>query len=372
VARSDNGGQTFRTPVKAANIREPSYTPRTARFRYWATVFPQIAVGPQGDVYVAYGALPSGKPLDDGDVFLVRSTDKGLTFTQPQRINGDDTDRLQFYPSIAVSPNGTVHAMWGDMRDDPNEAEYHIYYSTSKDRGQTWGFDLPSLNLHTPDTRVSDAPSNPNRAFPNGQFIGDYFSIAASDEDVYMVWADSRLGTVTGTDQRIGFARQRAIDTPQVFLNPPSGAGGQPVTVQGFNFQPETFYFLEVGGVTVQSNKTNEKGEFTSSLFVPISGEGAHDVRVYDISGNLATASFFMSYGFDSMQKAQENALRQLQGITGAPVPVGTGTPGAGAGPTATPVKTSGGCGFAPEAPPEAAFLLGIPAAAFVFWRRRR
>ncbi len=377
VARSDNAGRTFRTPVKAATIKEPSYTPRTARFRYWATVFPQIAVGPQGEVYVMYGAIPNStgpddpKRRDDGDIFFVRSTDKGVTFSgTPTPVNGDDTSRLQFYPSIAVSPNGTIHAMWGDMRDDPNEMEYHIYYTTSTDQGKTWGFDLPQLNLHTPDTRVSDAPSNPNRAFPGGQFIGDYFSIAASDKDVYMVWADSRLGAVTGTDQRIGFARQRAIDTPQVFLNPPSGPGGRTVTVQGFNFQPDTEYFIEVSGVAVQANRTNQKGEFTSGIFVPISGEGPHDIRIFDISGNLATASFFMSFGFDTMQKQQENTLRQIQSLSGRPVAAGTAT--AAAAVTATPAKASGGCGLAPGAPAEAAFVLGVPALALVFWRRRR
>lgn len=41
---------------------------------------------------------------------------------------------------------------------------------------------------------MTDFASNPNRAFPFGLFIGDYFSIRATEEDVYLVWPDARLG----------------------------------------------------------------------------------------------------------------------------------------------------------------------------------
>ena len=98
--------------------------------------------------------------------------------------------------------------MWGDMRDDRVGTRYHIYYTTSSDQGETWGFELQELNIRTEDTRVTDFPSNPNKGFPNGQFIGDYFAIVASDEEVYMVWADSRLGEFGGFNQKIAFARR--------------------------------------------------------------------------------------------------------------------------------------------------------------------
>lgn len=329
VARSTDGGKSFQEPVRAAALKEPGFTPRTASFRYWGSVFPQIAIGPQGDVYVVYVALPPDKILDDGDVYLVRSRNRGQDWSTPRRLNGDDTDRLQFFPSIATSPNGNIHVMWGDMRDDPVETRYHIYYTRSENRGDSWGFDLPALGLSEPDTRVTDFPSNPNKGFPGGRFIGDYFSIAAADEDVYMVWADTRLGEFGPLNQKIGFARRRAITTPQVFLSPPAGSGGEPITIQGFNFQPDLTYFVSVGGVTIQAARTDAEGQFTTQIFVPISGKGAHNVQVFDESGNVATASFFMEFGFDNVQDVQDAILQELKdlraglagGLTAAPPP---------------------------------------------------
>ena len=43
---------------------------------------------------------------------------------------------------------------------------------------------LDSLGLSVGDTRVTDYASNPNYAFPGGRFIGDYFSLTATDDDV--------------------------------------------------------------------------------------------------------------------------------------------------------------------------------------------
>jgi len=321
VARSINGGNSFQDPSLASIFKEPNFSPRTANFRYWGSVFPQIAVGTDDEIYVAYVALPPDKPLDDGDVYVVASLDGGAKWQRPRRINGDDTNRLQFFPSITTSPNGDLHLMWGDMRDDPSETRYHIYYSTSSDQGNTWGFEIPELNLKTLDTRVTDFPSNANKGFPNGQFIGDYFSIAASTDDVYMVWADTRLGEYGPINQKIGFTRKRPIQSPEVFISPPAGPGGESITIQGFNFQPDMTYFVRVGGVTVQSALTDLKGQMTTEIFVPISGEGSHNIDVFDNSGNFATASFFMEFGFDNIRQKQDQMLAQLGAPQATPGP---------------------------------------------------
>ena len=166
--------------------------------------------------------------------------------------------------------------MWGDTRDDPSRLRYHIYYTTSEDGGKTWGFELEDLGLKERDARVSDFASNPNHAFPGGRFLGDYFSIKATEDDVYLVWADARLGEFGGVNQKIAFARRRPVPSPEVFINPPAGPGGQEVTLQGFNFQPDMNIFIRVGGVLVSTQRTNREGRFTAPVFIPISGEGGH------------------------------------------------------------------------------------------------
>lgn len=317
VARSRDGGNTFDTPVRVAVFSEPGFRPRNAFFRYWASAFPHLATGPQGEVYVIFGGRTPTKPKDDGDVFFTRSFDGGRTWARPVALGGDLTTSLQFFPAFAADSAGNLHVMWGDMRDDKAQTRYHIYYTTSKDRGDTWGFELSELNIRADDTRVTDFPSNPNKGFPNGLFIGDYFAIDASADEVYMVWADTRLGEFGGFNQKVGFARREAIPAPEVFISPPVGPGGQEVTVQGFNLQPDLTVFIQVGGVTVAAERTNEEGRFTSRLFMPVAGEGAQSVRVVDDSGNVATTSFFTEFGFGNIKEAQDALKVRLDALSG-------------------------------------------------------
>ena len=318
VARSDDGGKSFRKETRAAVFNEVGFRPRNAFFRFWGAGFPQLAVGSQGEVFVAYTARPSDlhKTGDDGDIYITRSNDRGQTWTaRPTRLNQDETSRVQFFPSITVGPDGTVHAMWGDMRDDPQEIRYHIYYTRSMDGGLTWGFEDRELGISTPDTRATDFPSNSLKGFTSGLFLGDYFSIAASEKDVYMVWADTRLGEFGGPNQKIGFTRRRAVPSPEIFLSPPAGSGGRDVTVQGFGFQPDIDVFIQIGGVIVSTETTGDQGRFTSRLFMPLTGEGAHNVNAFDVSGNRAQASFFTDFGFDTVKTLHESLRADLNAL---------------------------------------------------------
>ena len=316
VVRSFDGGKTYTEADSAGVFREPHFRPRTANFRYWGAAFAQVAVGPGEEIYILTTGLPPDKATDDGDIYLMRSFDGGESWLEPKRLNTDQTDALQFFPSIDVSPNGVVHAIWGDMRDDPDGVRYHIYYSRSEDKGETWGFTIPEQNFTAPDTRVTDFASNHLRGFPGGQFIGDYFSLAATDVDVYAVWADTRQGEFGAATQAIGFARQTAIEPASLFLNPPSGSAGRIVDIQGFGFQPESNVLLLVSGVITANPRTDEDGQFQTSIYMPLTGEGPTSISAFDETGNSATASFFTEFGFDTLQEALEEINDQLAGQT--------------------------------------------------------
>ena len=338
VSRSDDG-VSFNDPILAATIREAAYTPRISNFRYWATSFPQTSVGPDGAVNIAYGALNPAKPVDDGDIYFIRSEDFGATWSRPITLGGDRGSSLQFFPSIDVDEEGGIHVMWGDMRDSPEQARYHVYYTRSEDNGETWGFVDDRLNIRSDDARVTDFPSNPNKGFPGGRFIGDYFSLATGGDEVYLVWPDTRLGEFGPTNQKIGFARRQAIPSPEIFISPPSGPGGQQVTVQGFNLQPDLNVFIQAGGVTIATERTNAGGRFTTTLFMPVSSEGAQNVRVFDESGNFAQASYYTDFGFGDIQKETQALAEALEGLlAGAPAT------GADPDPDETP-EPSGGNG---------------------------
>lgn len=220
--------------------------------------------------------------------------------------------------------------MWADQRDDPVRLKYHIYYTQSSDRGETFGFTLEDQNLTVSDTRVTDFPSNPMKGFPGGRFIGDYMAIAATDDDVFLVWPDTRLGEYGGYGQQIGFARKTAIEPPSLFLSPPSGSAGRTVDIQGFGFQPDSGIQLYVSGVITAQLRTDEEGQFQTSIYMPLTGEGPTEIRAFDETGNVATASFYTEFGFDSLQEQLEDISTQL-GMTpeAESSPESEGTPAA-------------------------------------------
>jgi hypothetical protein len=302
VARSTDGGASFGQPVEAARMPEMDFWLRPTLFRAWSSMFAYMDTGPNGEVYLVFGARPPDKPQDEGDIYLVRSLDQGRRWSKPVRVNDDPTFRGQFFPNIAVSRNGTIHIMWGDKRDDPFDVKYHIYYARSTDGGKSFDF----------NARVSDFPSNSLQGFP--EFIGDYFDIAVEGEGVYLVWVDTRVGIRGVANEDIAFARVKPVANPSIFISPPSGPAGEMVTIMGFNFAPNREVFIDIDGVVVSSLVTNEEGRFTTTLFLPVAGEGAHTIRAIDVTGNLAEASVYTEFGFNTLQEQFDRVVKELGG----------------------------------------------------------
>jgi hypothetical protein len=307
VAKSTDAGQTWSTPTVASVFNETEFRTRTNFFRFWASSFPQLTSGPNGELYAVYVGRPPDKPNDDGDVFVTTSLDGGDIWSRPRRLNDDDGDHAQFFPAADVDASGNLHVMWGDFRDSPSQSSYHIYYTNSKDQGETFGFEDEDLGLSVGDTRVSDFASNPNFGFPGGRFLGDYFALAANgaadaeDQDIYMVWADTRLGEFGPINQKVAFARQASVPSPEIFISPPAGPGGQEVVLQGFDFQPDLGVFVQLGDSTISTLRTNLDGEFTARIYMPITSEGSQTISVFDESGNGARTSFFTEFGFGNI-----------------------------------------------------------------------
>ncbi len=124
--------------------------------------FPHIAVAPKdpNTVYVVWNdgrwdqvitqCTGTGK---HSDIAFSRTTDGGLTWSKPTRINDDPVGNGidQWDPGIGVSADGTIGVTWYDRRYDPDHPYwYNNAYSQSTDGGITW----------SPNVRVSDTSSN--------------------------------------------------------------------------------------------------------------------------------------------------------------------------------------------------------------------
>jgi hypothetical protein len=122
------------------------------------------------NLYMLASVVPPGRSTTD--VMFVRSTDGGLTFSAPQKINDDPVNpsKWHWFGTFSVAPNGRLDAVWYDTRNAANNTDSQLFYSWSTDGGMTWA----------PNVAVSN-PFNPFEGYPNQDKIGDYITVV-SDE----------------------------------------------------------------------------------------------------------------------------------------------------------------------------------------------
>ena len=121
------------------------------------------------NIYMLASVLPPGRSTTD--VMFVRSTDGGLTFSAPHRINDDGlTNKWHWFGTFSVAPNGRLDAVWYDSRNAANNTDSQLFYSWSTDAGVTWA----------PNVSVSNA-FIPSEGYPNQNKIGDYITIVSDN-----------------------------------------------------------------------------------------------------------------------------------------------------------------------------------------------
>ena len=150
--------------------------------------FPSIAVDLSGGsrngyIYVTWSDHRNG----DDDVFLSRSTDGGVGWSAPARVNNDPVGSLghhkqQYWPWISVDDQGRVSVIFYDTRNTASNAIFEAYLARSTDGGATFtnqqlsSQDSPQL---TPNSDVR---------------FGDYIGIDSWDYRIVPVWTDERAG----------------------------------------------------------------------------------------------------------------------------------------------------------------------------------
>jgi hypothetical protein len=105
----------------------------------------------------------------DVDVWMVKSTDGGNTWSPPKRVNNDTPGRQQFFTWMTVDQvTGYIWFVFYDRRNY-NDTRTDVYLAVSKDGGETFE-----------NFKVSESPFIPNA----GVFFGDYTGISAHNNMV--------------------------------------------------------------------------------------------------------------------------------------------------------------------------------------------
>ncbi len=194
INRSTDGGATFTPQVIAAVINPPGISCAgryTVKNCIRNNEFPRMAAdnsftSTRGNVYVVFAANPVGP--DNADIFIIRSTDYGITWTSPQRVNDDATTTDQWLPSVSVdNRTGKVFVCWYDSRvDAASNIQTRLYAAVSTNGGTSF----------QSNESVSDVNFNPNAMAvgqPGGEnYIGDYIGNSAIGSTSYNVWMDGR------------------------------------------------------------------------------------------------------------------------------------------------------------------------------------
>jgi hypothetical protein len=229
VARSTDDGRTFSAfvPITTATIPPGEVYPNT-RFR--SGIVESFAASPTyaGHLYLAYEDWDS--TLGQADVKFTQSTDGGQHWSTPVVVNdnvdapGAPTD--QFQPSIAAGPGGAVAIEFYDRRqecpndpsvlpDDVGRTNFCIDTTLQayKDSGAravatgpnlrvsqfTWDPEQPGQQLGGLSQYPCAGARDP---CPTGRgFIGDYFGLAISDNNVYGLFVSTHYPSSVKADE---------------------------------------------------------------------------------------------------------------------------------------------------------------------------
>ncbi len=173
------------------------------------------AVGPNGIVHYVYAGQGQASN-DKGDIYYVRSTDNGVTWSSPIKLN-DDTGgqyKTQWMPSMSVNYSqfslrqpAKVTVSWYDRRSatsacntvtDPG-CSYERYGVQSTDNGATWA---PNFAI---STQLIQQPAQ-NDPGVQGCYAGDYDYSTALNNTAFVTWTDGRVSVGGVQVQNVEYA----------------------------------------------------------------------------------------------------------------------------------------------------------------------
>ena len=289
-AYSSDGGSTFQPEVKIADMDLPQSSADALQDSIFGIrtngTYPcphlSIDTAGTGDLYTVWGALGTTTNLHHGaNIYFSRSTDNGLTWSDPSIVNNDraNTDQLHytdhFYPSIAVNARGLVTVTWYDRREDTSNVVGRYYVAQSTDHGLTW-------TNYPVASRPMDFSAVGNQNFGFG--IGEYTQVLMTPNYTIPFWADDRAedgsvhiytaffpmnssGIQTPTNGVIQANRISSISTGVELLdNYPNPFTSQ--TKLAFKVNARTNARLYV---------TNTLGQTVASILNGVATEGEHD-----------------------------------------------------------------------------------------------
>ncbi|MCK9421981.1 MAG: T9SS type A sorting domain-containing protein [Bacteroidales bacterium] len=140
-----------------------------------------LSNGPyHGNVYINWSDQRNG--TTNTDIWFVKSTDGGLTWCAPKRVNDDTPGKQQFFTWMTVDQvTGFIYFVFYDRRNY-SDNRTDVYMAVSRDGGENFE-----------NFKISDTPFNPSQ----GIFFGDYTCVSAYNNVVRPIWTRLHYNTLS-------------------------------------------------------------------------------------------------------------------------------------------------------------------------------
>ena len=210
---------------------------------------------------------------DHGDVYYIRSTDAGLTWGTPVKLNTDAGTAMQWQPSLTATQGGMLFASWYDGREanggsdlncavgSPNPC-YRRWGRVSFDNGATW---QPNDMV---GRALSGLPAQPDGAV-QATYEGDYDYHSANGTTAIGGWTDGRV-VISGNAQQ------------DVFVNFVSLSQGTPTPTPTATVPPSP---------TPTATAVATPTATPAGIVLTASGRKVHGFDTVDLSWNGATSA---------------------------------------------------------------------------------
>ena len=264
-AKSLNGGSIFTPATRIIdNIKGIRSTETSKDMR--VNSFPIMTVdnsnGPRrGNIYLVWTnrGFPGINTGVDIDIYMIRSSDQGSTWSAPVKVNQDPSGlgKQHFFPWITCDPvTGILCVVFLDDRN-VSSSQVETWIAYSYDGGDSWT-----------DMKVSDVAYTPGPipGLAIGYF-GDYLGITSWNMMAYPVWTDNRTGTAL------------TYISP-VFLGP---APGQP------------FILYDSYDLASAKKKSGQNMNYGDSLLMTLSLKNIGDQPATGITAYLSTSSPYIT-----------------------------------------------------------------------------
>jgi hypothetical protein len=281
IFRSTDGGNTWTNTYTGPTFPGPG---RTAS-GFFATMYSSPAYWRHqgwGEpaafnhvVSLVYAARNTGNG-DPGDVFYIRSTDSGVTFSAPFQLNTNtEPTKAQWMPNLSVSEAGTLFSTWYDetprtsascQPSSPTNLCYQMHSRKSPDNGVTWLADETTSDVASPLPLQGD---------PGIQslYAGDYDYGSAILTKHVTSWVDGR-NPINGASQQDAYTDRDPVGpTPTASPSATSTATASPTPTATATATPcQTGYTTATSTGTITAGGTdvgNHCDDCTTDITLP-------------------------------------------------------------------------------------------------------